>query len=455
MLLGYAVENFKSFNDMQTLSMEAGKGRLKPEHLFKLKGKKILRFSAIYGANASGKSNFINSMKYAKAVILHGLQKGATRSYNRTNAENVNKPSTFCFEIYVSGRTYEYGFSVMLSQNTICAEWLYECHNTNKKLIFKRDLEHADFEIGKITTNSYGSNRLSIYFDDTKQMDTVLFLKEMNRAKDELYRLDKNLNVFKEVFRWFINSLSINYPDEPIASQPFFTSPERIPEALQFIKHFGPEITNFEVVDTDKEEYGANFPDDVLKDFQNHMEQRMIRAQKKGDNVKSVFGMLRGYKMLYILEMDNELKLHFKTIRFTHGKAGEYDISEESDGIRRILDLIEILFSENSNKTYVIDEIDRSLHPLLTREFISYYLKCLGDRAIQLIITTHESRLLDLDVLRRDEIWFSNKDDNGNSILYSLEEYNERFDKRIGDAYLNGRYNAIPRFGGGIFDSNM
>ena len=106
-----------------------------------------------------------------------------------------------------------------------------------------------------------------------------------------------------------------------------------------------------------------------------------------------------------------------------------FGIDEESDGTVRILDLLEILIS-GEGKTYVIDELDRCLHPSLTYQFVHTFFNIARQRNIQLIVTTHESRLMDFELLRRDEIWFVNKRNTGESDIYSLEEYNERFDKK-------------------------
>ena len=120
-------------------------------------------------------------------------------------------------------------------------------------------------------------------------------------------------------------------------------------------------------------------------------------------------------------------------------------MSEESDGTVRVLDLLEILLA-GEGKTYVIDELDRCLHPSLTYKFVETFLQVAEERNIQLIVTTHESRLLDFELLRRDEIWFVNKNKLGKSDVYSLEEYNARFDQKIDKAYLEGRYGGVPIF---------
>lgn len=122
-----------------------------------------------------------------------------------------------------------------------------------------------------------------------------------------------------------------------------------------------------------------------------------------------------------------------------------FNLAEESDGTVRVLDLLEILLS-GENKTYVVDELDRCLHPSLTYKFIETFLQKAAKSNIQLIVTPHESRLMDFDLLRCDEIWFVNKKKSGESDIYSLEEYNERFDKKIDKAYLEDRYGGVPVF---------
>ena len=159
------------------------------------------------------------------------------------------------------------------------------------------------------------------------------------------------------------------------------------------------------------------------------------------------FGLvMRSAKDFFVLNVNKEGKAECKTIKFSHGKENVlFNISEESDGTVRILDLLEVLLT-GEEKTYVIDELDRCLHPSLTYKFVDTFLQLAAKRNIQLIVTTHESRLLDFDLLRRDEIWFVNKRKSGESDIYSLEEYNARFDQKIDKAYLEGRYGGVPVF---------
>ena len=149
---------------------------------------------------------------------------------------------------------------------------------------------------------------------------------------------------------------------------------------------------------------------------------------------------------LYIISIPKiEEDMICNIIKFKHSDNNLFDFGEESDGTQRLWDLLEILLTEK-NSTFIIDEIDRCLHPSLTYKFVKTFFELTEKKNVQLIVTTHESRLLDFDLLRRDEIWFVDKRESGESDIYSLEEYNERFDKKIDKAYLEGRYGGVPVF---------
>jgi hypothetical protein len=124
-------------------------------------------------------------------------------------------------------------------------------------------------------------------------------------------------------------------------------------------------------------------------------------------------------------------------------------LHEESDGSQRLLNLLPALFSlKSEGGVFVIDELERSMHPILARKFIEFFLKGSRNTNSQAIFTTHESTLLDLDILRRDGIWFTEKNESGATHIYSLAEFNVRNDLRIDKGYLQGRFGAIPFLGG-------
>ena len=167
---------------------------------------------------------------------------------------------------------------------------------------------------------------------------------------------------------------------------------------------------------------------------------------KKNPKIQEFTAIMRTRRAFFIIYVDKSEMVTLYTIKFSHNKSNIlFDLSEESDGTVRILDLLEILLSEPGS-IYILDELDRCLHPSLTYKFVETFLKLAEQKNIQLIVTTHESRLLDFDLLRRDEVWFVNKRKSGESDIYSLEEYNARFDQKIDKAYLEGRYGGVPIF---------
>ena len=149
---------------------------------------------------------------------------------------------------------------------------------------------------------------------------------------------------------------------------------------------------------------------------------------------------------MYLIELNGE-EVVCKTLKFNHKHSNAlFTLRDESDGTIRLLDLIEVLLSNTRNMVYVIDEVNRCLHPLITKQFVKDFLDLAVERDIQLIVTTHETGLMDLELLRQDEIGFVEKrDTDGSSRIFSLEDYGARFDKRIRNAYIKGQYDAVPK----------
>ena len=142
---------------------------------------------------------------------------------------------------------------------------------------------------------------------------------------------------------------------------------------------------------------------------------------------------------------DSEPKI--TTIRMNHGKSFfEFDFEDESDGTRRLFDLLDMLLIDSDDVVFVVDELERSLHPKLTQQFLKLFNEVHKDRRMQLVITTHESTIMDQSLFRRDEIWFIERDTDNRSKVYSLDRFKERYDKVLSKAYLEGRYGAIPVF---------
>lgn len=445
MLVRFNVSNFLSFNSVQEFSMISGKVRSKKHHVEE-GSIKLLKLGAIFGANASGKSNIVRAMNFARFVVRNGIDSRFLNSYFRLDDKNIDVPSYFEFEIEIENKYYAYGFEVLLNKGEFISEWLYKLSPNSNFVIFERDLVKGTYNSEIKFSDSETKKRMEVYSKDVENLPNVLFLTEMNRNKDQLYKKDTELNIFRDVFKWFEKNLDINYPDRPISNYSYFYNESNSENISKIIKAFGTGITDFNIVETPIEEITKLFPKQLINDLEKDIN-KMVMDRKNDNSEKFNSITLRINDDMYIISINEKLETEVRTIVFEHDKKNTFfKLSEESDGTRRIIDLLEILLSDDQDKVYIIDEIDRSLHPQLTYKLIESFLNLATKRKNQLIVTTHESRLLDFDLLRRDEIWFIDKNECGESSIYSLDAYNERFDKKIDKAYLEGRYGGVPIF---------
>lgn len=451
MLIRFNVKNFLSFSSSEDdrseeFSMICGKVRSKKDHVFDDGNLKLLKFAAIYGANASGKSNLVKSMKFMRSTVQRGLPKGHSDLFCKSDSSNKFKPSYFEIEIKLDQKYYSYGFEVLLSNSEFISEWLIELHPDNSdRTLFLRDIANSTFEIGGQLSEKGLYEKIKSYMEDIQDDTSALFLTIMSKNKKNLYESFPSANVLKDVFTWVDKQFDINFPNQPISDYTYLVKADKVSEICKLISAFGTGITNFELVEIDSEKVIRKYPDAFWKEILATIDKRL--AEVKNNPKREELGLIvRSPGDFLIITIDKEENIKFETIEFYHSaKDILFRLDEESDGTVRILDLLEILISGNG-KTYVIDELDRCLHPSLTYKFVETYFEFAKERNIQLIVTTHESRLLDFDLLRRDEVWFVDKKQTGVSNIYSLEEYNARFDQKIDKAYLEGRYGGVPIF---------
>ncbi|HJJ55322.1 MAG TPA: ATP-binding protein, partial [Methanocorpusculum sp.] len=451
MLIRFRVSNYLSFDESQEFTTYKGRTRNKTEHVIPSGKLSLLKFSAIYGANASGKSNLVQAMADSQRIIVTGIPSPELgKCYFKINEENKLKPSTFEYEFEIGGAYYAYGFDVVLAEGKIVGEWLYRISpGKNEELIFKRqplDEEHP-FEIGPKYTNQ----DLKTYINGMKTNTMNLFLQDINFGKQDLFRNNPKLFPLQDAYRWFVEKLVITMPGEHIRSLPFFLQNNYNTDlANKIIPSLGLGIETVEIRVENSENYQKILPADVLRkiadDAKGFVEMQMRVSGKRPEQLG--LSLLAPHEFL-ILELDPgtfEIK-SLKRLQFRH--AGNlhtiFDYAEESDGTRIMLNLVEVLFAAHngSDTVFIFDELDRGLHPLLSHRFVELFLT-LSKGTTQLIATTHETHLMDLDMLRQDEIWMITKHSDGHSGIMSLDQYNVRFDKKLAKGYLGGLYGGIP-----------
>lgn len=441
MLLNFRFKNFLSFKELTEFSMIPSQVRSLKQHLKKVNEEiSVLNFASIYGANAAGKSNFIKALQFSQTLIVSSEEKirksVVKESYYKGENSFKEKNSDFEFDIIIGEEIFTYGFSINLFNFEIKSEWLYKRVNNEDIKLYEidhsKEIKIDDISLENMQINENDRERFRVYISDANKSSS-LFLQYINAVER---KVDYSIELYR-VYEWFSNSMEvISTYDGAKGSEDAFLNEEDTEKLADFLKNFGTGIERIE-----REVISKQDIDDINRKSIDSFADRLIDINKQ-DESKIAAGMVQTNENIYFFSIDNNDELVIERIYFIHeGTSSKFPLRAESDGTRRLIEMYGVL-NTVKDKVYIIDEIDRSFHPNLTYEFIK---RALSNSKIQLIVTTHEDRLLDLKLLRRDEIWFVDKLNN-ESRLYSLEDYKVRFDKDIMKDYLSGKYGSIPTF---------
>lgn len=431
MLIRFVVANHLSYYEESEFSMLPGRQTSHRQHIYQAHAPNdidVLRTALLYGANASGKSNLIRAMAFAQKFIVDGSRPNDKIRYlpYRLNHTAFQEPSRFEFEFIVDQQAYAYGYSADHTQ--VYEEWLYQINKKDEIPLFERKKQTVTFFFENLATIP-------------EQEKVVLELIQQRTRPNQLVLTklaEDNTLFFQPFYDWFDETLTIIFPDSTNVLIPLWL---RVDERFkQSLSHFlasmntGVDKVCLNEVEIDR----LNIPLRMRSDIEADIDQDHIITFKTPQGNRIIVDIEDGQVDYYSLGTQHLMPT---------GELVNFDLSDESDGTQRLLDLFPVLYSDKT-KVFVIDELERSLHPNLARRFIKHFLS--SPIRNQLIVSTHESTLLDLDLLRRDEIWFVEKSPHGYSILYSLEEFKTRKDLDIRKGYLLGRFGAIPVFGSSL-----
>ncbi|MEN8907575.1 MAG: ATP-binding protein [Clostridiales bacterium] len=439
MLLRFNVENFLSFNNSQELSMYSSRVRKHKEHTIEYTDFSVLKSAFLYGANASGKSNFVKSISYAKNIIINGISNtNLFNKYFKVDKNNIDKPSKFEFEIMIENTVYIYGLGLLLNKKIVTDEWLYKYTLKSKKevTIFERENNKVIFN-EDILFDENSKKRMSVYIDDIKTMPSSLFLSEIATKHLE----NEDIKLLEVVHNWFKYNLITIFPESEFLNKLLIGYDKKLNKLFsKYLKGFDTGISEITVSET--EDFS-----NVLDEINNkQLVNDIINLEKN----REIIFYDKTKKKLFSFRKNVNDNLTINKLNIIHeGKNNDsisFEYEEESDGTRRLFDLIPLYTELESSRTILIDEFDRSLHPKLSKKFIELFYTISKDTKSQLIVTTHESSLLDLLLVRRDEIWFIEREKDGSSKIFTLDQFKERFDKSVEKAYLLGRYGALPTF---------
>lgn len=440
MLIRVTVENFLSFNQPAEVLLTPGKTRNFREHIYK--GQKsrdidVLKSSIFYGANASGKSNLIKAIYFVKKMVVSGAKSHESIAYKKFKLDSnaKAKDSRIELEFKHQGENYAYGF--VFNYEQIVEEWLFRITKENEYKIFERKTNDGNVHIafGAIKTAKANLKRLEFIGQDTNANE--LFLHACNE------RNIKNIEGIEPIlspYIWFKDVLTIIFPNSRFRGMEVnIDTDSELKEVYRwFLTAFNTGIAGLTTIKVDFFSKEVVLPDSLKQNIANQLavgERAMLSSL---DNIRySVYkkadGEIEAMKLMTKHKMKGEAA-------FTN-----FEINEESDGTQRLMDLIPALMEMSKDKkVFIIDEIERSLHPNLSYRMFELFFKESVGIPSQLICTTHEDNFLNLKLFRKDEIWFVKKTADGETQTYSLEEFKPRKDKDIRTAYLKGRFEAIP-----------
>ena len=402
MLLEFSCSNHRSIRDEILFSAIAGSDRTHAENIEKAADVEVLKSSVIYGANGSGKSNFIDAIAFVKNLVSNSInhQPGQGILQVPHKLEGYERKSNYKIQFVVDGIRYAFGFS--LRNMLVVEEYLYYFPNGRQTKVFERDGE--EYSAGRNFRNRFNSCK-----DVLKPNRLMLSCAANFSSVDEVTAAYRFFNDELVIYNSGNQENWMNYSLHQIN-----TNEKVKATVLKFLDALGTGIKDI-YVDIKKEDLDVSHLPPFLSD-----EFKKILLQEKIDAISA--------KVLY--------------------EGFETDlISEESTGIKKLFGILCPFIDIIANgKVLVCDELESNLHESLLFGLVKQFVNTRGSKPAQLIFTTHETGLLNLDLFRRDQIWFTeNKSADRSTDLFSLTEIrNVRKDENFGKGYIAGKYGAIP-----------
>ncbi|OED42669.1 abortive phage infection protein, partial [Flavobacteriaceae bacterium (ex Bugula neritina AB1)] len=376
MLLEFTVGNFLSFKDKKTFSLEAGSITEHKENVIKEGKYKVLRSAVMYGANSSGKSNFVKALDFMTSTVKNSSKLNSTDKLNVTpfllNTETKNQPSYFEILFLDAGNRFRYGFE--LDNQKVHSEWLFILKESskNEEPFFIRSLDG----IGVSDT----FEEAKAFIENTR--DNGLFLSLLDQL---------NIEIAKDVMMSFSKI-----------------------ELKSGLDHESAIITTLVI-------HESKSFNDIVEKFISKLDLGFNTFTIDQDSDKSFKERINTFHSMYNTNGEKVGEQEFKLI------------DQESSGTNKVFDLAgNIVFALHAGTQLVIDELDSKLHPILTQEIIKLFNNPeTNPKNAQLIFTTHDTNLLGANLFRRDQIWFTEKDDYEATDIYSLLEFKDEDGKTV------------------------
>ncbi|MCM1124160.1 MAG: AAA family ATPase [Eubacterium sp.] len=442
MLIRFSVENYRSFNERQVFSMAAGKHTRHKEQVVVTNGRRLLKAGVVFGANAAGKSNLIKAINCGKNIALKGIKNSMTMNRHfRIDPMAINRPGVFQYDFVSNGHIYSYGFAISYTRNIFLSEWLYLCDDNKEICIFER-AEGESVSTDLCFANVEDAQRFDIYADDVT--DNTSFLAEICSHK---LRGIEEFGSFFDTLDWFA-ALIIIFPQTKYRGLGQLFKSEEKDSLGKLLNYFDTGIEEVLTAVKPIEEVLAFLPENLKNDVIHD-----VLEEFDEDNTKTATAVdvtIAGKRFSFIKK---EGTIVGSQLTMNHGNSADlFELDDESDGTKRLFDLIPLYQKGKENYVIFVDELDRSFHTKLTIEFLQKFFEKTEGIQSQLIVTLHDSNVMNLNIFRQDEIWFVERKEDHSSEIYSLNKFRERFDHSVAKDYLLGRYGSIPVFGTDAMD---
>jgi hypothetical protein len=320
-------------------------------------------------------------------------------------------------------------------------EWLYELmQDGSAHNLFIREGSKAPVLGEGVNPTTQEKNRFAVYSEDFAGHDTQLFLTEMNRGKK--YSASSKMLFFSQTFNWLINNIIVINPSIGISNTDAYYSEESLESISNLIQTFDTGVSEIKTKEITVDEMSKMIPAELLSEIF-----ASLKRQMQMTNLPQIQMTWRIDEGFFNIRIKENSEPEITTLVLKHGKSiFDFNFAEESDGTKRLFDLVDMLMTKREDTVFVVDELERSLHPKLTEHFLKLFMEAHEGERMQIIFTTHEDTIMDQELFRRDEIWFIERGADNASKIYSLDRFKERYDKKLSKAYLDGRYGAIPVF---------
>lgn len=444
MLYRFIVQNFRSFRDRNEISFYP-KGQEPQSHIADAGSEiPVLKTAVLYGPNASGKTKFIQAIDFARSIVLgeSDILSSANQCY-KLDKDSINKPTLFVFEIKTGGNLFQYAFALDMKRSSVVEESLSVWNAGGKSFcnIYSRvqddtiaDADVVDFNDDLIDVDKAVFN---VFKGEIEKTPETLALTVLARVKS----LSGTIGTYvKMVYKWF-SDLVILFPSTRYNLLGAVRNGTEDANSVYkaYFKTFGIDVKEIALQQVSFEM--LRVPSDIQADIKKEL------LQHEGhDGV----AQLRSSETDYLVKLNGDKELEAFEVRFVHERNAlktSLSKTDESDGTMRLFDFIPLYaMLANESRVVLIDEIDRSMHTLLTRYLIEQFFKAAEGKNSQLICTTHDVMLLSENLFANSEVWFVNKKDEV-SVIYPLSKYDlSKLPANLERNYLLGRFEATPKF---------